>query len=74
MKRDWKPKDIAVMILCVTVSIISIVAMVGVVFFGQETGRLEELIAFLLGSMTTIIGEYILLQLKTRNPEPDASE
>ena len=74
MKQDWKPRDIAVMILCVTVSIISIVAMVGVVFFEQEAGRLEELIAFLLGSMTTIIGEYILLQLKMRTTVTDTNE
>jgi hypothetical protein len=60
----WKPRDIAVLILSLTVATISITAMIGVVFFQQESGRLEELIAFLLGSMTTIIGEYILLQLK----------
>lgn len=62
----WKPRDIAVLILSLTVSTISIVAMIGVVFFNKETGRLEELIAFLLGSMTTIIGEYVLLHLKIR--------
>lgn len=71
MKRKWKPRDIAVMILCITVSVISIVAMIGVVFFDEESGRLEELIAFLLGSMTTIIGEYILLQLKLRNTDTE---
>lgn len=60
----WKPRDIAVLILSLTVATISITAMIGVVFFQQESGRLEELIAFLLGSMTTIIGEYVLLQLK----------
>ena len=38
--------------------------MIGIIFFDEESGRLEELIAFLLGSMTTIIGEYVLLQLK----------
>jgi len=60
----WKPRDIAVLILSITVATISITAMIGIVFFQQESGRLEELIAFLLGSMTTIIGEYVLLQLK----------
>jgi len=65
--EKWKPKDFAVMILAVTVSVISIVAMIGAVFMDKESGRLEELIAFLLGSMTTIIGEYILLQLKVGN-------
>ncbi len=68
---NWKPRDIAVMILSITVSVISIVAMIGVVFYDKETGRLEELIAFLLGSMTTIIGEYILLQLKMRTAVKD---
>jgi len=62
--REWKPRDVAVLILALTVSTISITATFGAVFMGSETGRLEELIAFLLGSMTTIIGEYILLQLK----------
>lgn len=70
----WKPRDIAVMILSITVSVISIVAMIGVVFYDKETGRLEELIAFLLGSMTTIIGEYILLQLKMRTSVKDDSD
>ena len=65
--RKWKPRDIAVMILAFTVSMISIAAMVGIIFFDEESGRLEELIAFLLGSMTTIIGEYVLLQLKAPN-------
>lgn len=64
MLKNWNPKDIAVLILAITVSSISIMSMVGVIFYNQDSGRLEELIAFLLGSMTTIIGEYILLQLK----------
>ena len=62
--RKWKPRDIAVIILAITVSLISIGAVCGVIFFDEDSGRLEELIAFLLGSMTTIIGEYVLLQLK----------
>jgi hypothetical protein len=64
MLKNWTPKDIAVLILAITVSSISIMSMIGVIFYNQDSGRLEELIAFLLGSMTTIIGEYILLQLK----------
>jgi len=56
---NWEPKDYAVLLLALTVSSISIIAMIGVVFFDEESGRLEELIAFLLGFMTTIIGEYI---------------
>ena len=63
----WKPRDIAVIILAITVSLISIGAVCGVIFFDEESGRLEELIAFLLGSMTTIIGEYVLLQLKGKD-------
>lgn len=57
----WKPRDIAVLILALTVSVLSITSVIGIIFYGQDSGRLEELIAFLLGSMTTIIGEYILL-------------
>jgi len=65
----WKPRDVAVLILAITVSLISIAATLGAVFFDKETGRLEELVAFLLGSMTTIIGEYILLQLKNNDDD-----
>jgi len=57
--NNWKPEDYAVLLLALTVSTISIVAMIGVVFYDEESGRLEELIAFLLGSMTTIVGEYV---------------
>ena len=35
----------------------------------DESGRIEELIAFILGSITTIIGEYILLHLKSNDKE-----
>ena len=35
----------------------------------DESGRIEELIAFILGSITTIIGEYILLHLKVSTIE-----
>ena len=69
--NKWKPRDYAVLILSVTVSVISITAMLGAVLFDKENGRLEELIAFLLGSMTTIIGEYILLQLKLKNEDDE---
>lgn len=65
--RKWKPRDIAVIILAITVSLISIGAVCGIIFFDEDSGRLEELIAFLLGSMTTIIGEYVLLQLKGKD-------
>jgi len=65
--RKWKPRDIAVLILAMTVSLISIGSVCGIIFFDEESGRLEELIAFLLGSMTTIIGEYVLLQLKGKD-------
>ena len=71
MGRKWKPRDYAVMILAATVSVISVSAMVGIIFFDEESGRLEELIAFLLGSMTTIIGEYVLLQLKVPSEKDD---
>ena len=71
MGRKWKPRDYAVMILAATVSVISVSAMIGIIFFDEESGRLEELIAFLLGSMTTIIGEYVLLQLKVPGEKDD---
>jgi hypothetical protein len=63
----WKPRDVAVLIMAVTVSVISIAATFGAIFFDKQTGRLEELIAFILGSMVTIIGEYILLQIKSKD-------
>mgnify|MGYP003339711161 CR=1 FL=1 len=59
-----KPKDIAVLILTITLSIILIISMVAVFMGKDDHGRIEELIAFILGSITTIIGEYILLNLK----------
>ena len=64
MKRI-KPKDIAVLILTVTLSIILIISSYSTAFLEHDNGgRTEELIAFLLGSITTIVGEYILLHLK----------
>lgn len=64
--KDWEPKDIAIIILAITVAIISLTSIVGAVFFKVEGGRVEELVAFLLGSMMTIIGEYILLNIKNK--------
>ena len=66
LPSNWEPKDYSVFLLALTVSSISIIAMIGVVFFDEESGRLEELIAFLLGSMTTIIGEYVRDLIKNK--------
>ena len=66
LPENWEPKDYSVFLMSMTVSSISIIAMIGVVFFDSETGRLEELIAFLLGSMTTIIGEYVRDLIKNK--------
>jgi hypothetical protein len=65
----WEPRDIAVLILSLTVSIISVSAIIGIIFFDEDSGRLEELIAFLLGSMTTIIGEYVLLHINRKEDD-----
>jgi high-affinity K+ transport system ATPase subunit B len=71
MFKKLKPKDIAVLILTITLSIILVINTVAV-FQGKDTdGRIEELIAFILGSITTIVGEYILLHLKTGNKDDD---
>ena len=65
MFKNLKPKDVAVLILTITLSTILVISTISVVFYDKDTnGRVEELIAFLLGSITTIIGEYILLNIK----------
>ena len=65
MFKNLKPKDVAVLILTITLSSILVISTISVVFYNKDTnGRVEELIAFLLGSITTIIGEYILLNIK----------
>jgi glucose uptake protein GlcU len=64
MFRGMKAKDVAVLALTFTLCIVLVISMVGAVFFDTETGRIEELVAFLLGSIVTIVGEYVLLQLK----------
>ncbi len=65
MFKNLKPKDVAVLILTITLSVILIISTIAV-FQGKDSdGRIEELIAFILGSITTIVGEYILLHLKT---------
>jgi hypothetical protein len=69
--KDLKPKDVAVLLLTTTLCIILVISTVSV-FMGRDThGRIEELIAFLLGSVTTIVGEYILLHLKIGKGDDD---
>ncbi len=64
MFRGMKVKDVAVLALTFTLCIVLVISMVGAVFFDKDTGRIEELVAFLLGSIVTIVGEYVLLQLR----------
>tara|TARA_R110002020_G_scaffold366060_2_gene578166 strand:+ start:139 stop:363 length:225 start_codon:yes stop_codon:yes gene_type:complete len=64
MFRGMKVKDVAVLALTFTLCIVLVISIVGAVFFDKDTGRIEELVAFLLGSIVTIVGEYVLLQLK----------
>ena len=65
MFKNMKPKDIAVLLLTLTLCIILTISSISTAFLEHDSsGRTEELIAFLLGSITTIVGEYILLHLK----------
>jgi hypothetical protein len=65
MFKKISPKDIAVLILTLTLCIILIISTISVYQGRDADGRIEELIAFILGSITTIVGEYVLLHLKT---------
>jgi uncharacterized membrane protein len=65
MFNRFKPKDIAVLLLTLTLCTILTIYAISTAFLEHDTsGRAEEIIAFLLGSITTIVGEYILLHLK----------
>jgi len=65
MLKNKKTKDIAVLLLTITLCFILILTVIGSAIMNNDTGgKMEELIAFILGSITTIVGEYILLQLK----------
>ncbi len=63
MFKDLKPSDVAVLLLTITVCAILLIATITAVS-SESDGKIEEIIAFILGSITTIIGEYILLHLK----------
>ncbi len=70
MFRNLKPKDVAVLLLTITLCTILIISTISIVFLERNTnGRIEELIAFILGSITTIVGEYVLLNLKRGKKE-----
>lgn len=65
MFKGFNPKDITVLLLTATLCVILIVSSISTAVLEHNTdGRTEELIAFLLGSITTIVGEYILFHLK----------
>jgi len=65
--KGWNPKDIIMLILVLTVSVVLVSSTISSVFLGRDaTGKTEEIIAFLLGSMVTIIGEYVLINIKER--------
>jgi hypothetical protein len=74
MFKGMKPKDIAVLTLTFTLCIVLIVSIIGAIFFDTGNGRIEELVAFLLGSIVTIVGEYVLLQLKFGRGKDDKEE
>jgi hypothetical protein len=69
MFKNLKPKDFAVILLTITLCIVLIFSTIGAVFFGSDSEKAYEIIAFLLGSIVTIVGEYILLNLKLGKPE-----
>ena len=70
MFKNLKPKDISILLLTITLCCILIISTISIVFFEHNSnGRIEELIAFLLGSITTIIGEYILFNLKHKKED-----
>lgn len=65
MLKNKKTKDIAVLLLTITLCFILILTVIGSAIMNNDTGgKMEELIAFILGSITTVVGEYVLLQLK----------
>lgn len=75
MLKDKKPKDIAVLLLTITLCLILVLTVIGSALLGHDTGgKMEELIAFILGSMTTIVGEYILLPLKTGKKDDEETK
>ena len=72
MFNKFRPKDIAVLLLTLTLCVILTISSISTAFLEHDTsGRTEELIAFLLGSITTIVGEYILLHLKNGDKDED---
>ena len=70
MFKNVKASDVAVLMLTITVCAILIMSAYAIMT-NQSDGKIEEIIAFILGSITTIIGEYILLNLKRNNKPED---
>lgn len=71
MFKNLKPKDFTVLLLTITLCLVLIFSTIGAVFFGTGSEKAYEIIAFLLGSIVTIIGEYILLNLKFGKTDDD---
>ena len=72
MFKNIKASDVAVLMLTVTVCTILIMSAHSIIK-NESAGKIEEIIAFILGSITTIIGEYILLNLK-RDNKPEVNK
>ena len=68
MFKNLKPSDVAVLLLTMTVCVILIMSAHSIMNTNSD-GKIEEIVAFILGSITTIIGEYILLHLKKENKD-----
>lgn len=70
MFNNFKPKDFAVVLLTITLCVILIISTISSALMDHDSGgKTEEIIAFLLGSITTIVGEYVLLHLKNGNKD-----
>jgi hypothetical protein len=63
MFKNTKPSDVAVLLLTLTLCAILIISAVSI-SEGDGDGKIAEIVAFILGSITTIIGEYILINKK----------
>jgi len=69
MFKNSNPKDIGFMMLTFTLCLVLLSSMIGAIFFAKENPTITEIVAFLLGSIVTIVGEYILLNLKAGKTE-----
>ncbi len=67
MFNDLKPKDVAILIITFTLCAVIIMTTIGIIFLQHDTGgKMEQILAFIFGSITTMVGEYILLDVKRK--------